>query len=555
VVGSSAFMLGVDCFTTAGLKEFYIWNLGFRSLFPKYVNNGIDFPVSQTMQIELGLIGAITLMGIAVQLRVLTVLQRKLQEIAEEQKKRDEEAEIQAAGRFATVLREREEWEKDHPAMNKHGRQESGLSSMPLMKDHDGSNSPVAGEHRSSTFTLVNDQARTRHQSAGSEFLFAPTPDEELTRATRNLQTPGALPALDLGLGIKDDVPHNFIAKDDTAAPTNSTEEDRKRKNELVAEIQTIRRSIDALKSETPPPSSSVESRRPSVTSRRTLSIDATTALLPAPAHTRPPREHDPRGRVHSMELSNLANSGLGESIGRPKSVPLNEDWDLYVQDRKLLQPPAGVTPPISPTAGSRIAISPAVTDALNQRKRRESAMGLGDPATDSSEDVPLARISHSHNRTSSGGNVGPVNILPPRKPIAAPTPQRPAQTRTRTFEELNERHREKMRDLQAPLTNATKEDADVEAAKQRWEKAKALEKETMARRQAEKAAMVERREGRASHERGASRHSRSLSADKLGGSSSKRLSTMKVEDWQRYQQETDGGTRVPFPGGRKPAS
>ncbi|KAF7320086.1 DUF4203 domain-containing protein [Mycena kentingensis (nom. inval.)] len=556
MVGSSAFILGVDCFTTAGLKEFYIWNIGFRSLFPKYVNNGIDFPVSQTMQIELGLIGAITLMGIAVQLRVLTVLQRKLQEIAEEQKKRDEEAETEAAGRFAAVIRERDEWEKDHPTMNKHGRQESGLSSIPLMKDHDGSQSP-AGERRSSTFTLVN-EARTRHQSAGSEFLFAPTPDEELTRATRNLQTPGALPALDLGLGIKDDVPRNFIAKDDST-PLTTTEEDVKRKNELVAEIQTIRRSIDALKSETPAPSSSAESRRPSMTSRRTLSIDAGSALLPAPSHIRPPREHDPRARVHSMEMSYLANSGLGESIGRPKSVPLHDDWDLYVQDRKLLQPPAGVTPPISPTPGasSRVAISPAVTDALNQRKRRESALGFaGEAGTDSSEDVPLGRaLSPAHNRASSGGSLGPVNILPPRKTIAAPTPQRPAQTRTRTFEELNERHREKMRDLQAPLTNATKEDADLEAAKQRWEKAKTLEKEAMTRRQAEKAAMVDRREGRRSHERVGSRHSRSLSADKLGGgSASKRLSTMKVEDWQRYQQNTEGGTRVPFPGGRKAA-
>ncbi|KAJ7071135.1 hypothetical protein C8F01DRAFT_1362899 [Mycena amicta] len=546
MVGSSAFMLGVDCFTTAGLKEFYIWNLGFRSLFPKYVNNGIDFPVSQTMQIELGLIGAITLMGIAVQFRVLTVLQRKLQEIAEEQKKRDEEAEIQAAGRFATVLREREEWEKDHPSMNKHGRQESGYSSMPLMKDHDGSSSPVAGEHRSSTFTLVN-EARTRHQSAGSEFLFAPTPEEELTRATRNLQTPGALPALDLGLGIKEDVPHSFIAKDDS--PRNSDnvmEEDLKRKQELVAEIQTIRRSIDALKSETPAPSSSAESRRPSVTSRRTLSIDAGVALLPTPVHTRPPRENDPRGRVHSMELSHLASSRVGESIGRPTSAPLHDDWDVYVQERKLLQPPAGVTPPIMPSAGSRIAISPAVADALTLRKRRESALGLG---TDSSEDVPLARISAAHNRSSSSGNMGPVNILPPRKAIVAPTPQRPAQTRTRTFEELNERHREKMRDLQAPLTTAAQEDADLAAAKQRWDKAKALEKEGVLRRQAEKASLVERRRDEA--DRGASRHSRSLSADKLGGgSASKRLSTMKVEDWQRYQQEAESG--VPFPGGRK---
>ena len=74
-------MLGVDCFTTAGLKEFYVWNLGFNRLFPKFTNNGIQYPVTQTMQIELGLLAAVAFMGIAVQLRVLKILQRKLSEI------------------------------------------------------------------------------------------------------------------------------------------------------------------------------------------------------------------------------------------------------------------------------------------------------------------------------------------------------------------------------------------------------------------------------------------------------------------------------------------
>jgi len=286
------------------------------------------------------------------------------------------------------------------------------------------------------------------------------------------------------------------------------------------------------------------------------------------------------------MEMSTLAHSRLGETIGRPTSVPLrDDDWDLYVQERKLLQPPAGVTPPITPTGvGSRIAISPAVTDALNQRKRRESALGAGEAGTESSEDVPLGKMSNYRKRSSSGGNTTPVNILPPRKPIVAPTPQRPAAARTRTFEELNERHREKMRDLQAPLTTAAKEDADLEVAKQRWVKAKALEKEAVTRRQAEKSALLERRKrseddvdrsGRRSltlADPAATRHSRSLSADKLGaGSTSKRLSTMKVEDWQKYQQDAEVGVKpggsaskrdsrafrsdaagVPFPGARK---
>jgi len=482
-------------------------------------------------------------MGTAVQFRILKALQKKLREIAEEMKKRDEEAEVQAAERFNHIAQERDGWEKDHPSLLKHSRHESStLSSMPFMKDREDSPSPVLGDSR----------PRPRHPSGISDFKVAPTSDEDLKRASRFAQTPGALPALDLGQGIQEDVPSTFMAK---SRPHRVVEalsadlEEVKRKEELLAEIQTIRRSIDVLKSETPVPSSSEPSRRPSFASRRTLSIDAGTALLPT-SHSRPPRAIDPRVRVHSMELSALARSTSGDSIVRPTSVPLKEsDWDNYIQERRLLQPPAGVTPPIATT--TRMPLSPAVQDALTRRKRRESTLGLPPPSTDSSEDTPLAKIVQQKSNTS------PMVILPPRRslgPIIAPTPQVPPNIRTRTFEELNERHREKLRDMQAPLTQAEKEHAELEAARQRWERSKALEKEAVTRRQAEKAAALEKRkksgsspvehEGRPSlNEHRSNRHSRSLSADKLanfGTSSSRRLSTLKVEDWQRYQQDAE---------------
>ncbi|KAF9076171.1 hypothetical protein BDP27DRAFT_1380265 [Rhodocollybia butyracea] len=540
-VGSSAFILGVDCFTTAGLKEFYVWNIGFQSLFTRFTSQGIQFP--------LGLIGAVALMGIAVQLRIL--------KISEEQQKRDEEAELMAAGGFS-------HWEKEH---NGHGRQESGYSNMPLMKDQDGSSSPALTPEHHSDYTHVGPDGRPRYNSGVSEFLAAPTPNDEIKRASRGLQSPGALPTLDLGLGLKDDVPDGFMADDSPRKTPPLDREAEQKRLDLMEEINTIRRSIDALKTGSPEPysASASGSRRPSMASRRTLSMDANSTLLPVPSHVRPPREKDPRARVHSMDL--MGHESIGESIGRPTSVPLRDnDWDAYIQDRKLLQPPAGITPPIAttvvPPSQSRIQMPSAVTEALQQRKRRESAMGLGEYSSnnDSSDDIPLANIDR-HRRTSSAGlsNV-PVTILPPQKPIAAPIPQRPVQTRTRTYEELNERHREKMRDIQGPLTNAENEQAQIAVAKQRWERSKALEKEAVARRQAEKAAMYDRRKktqddtdrtgGRSTTlDDKKRRNSRSLSADRLAalGTSSKRLSTMKVEDWQRYQQEAEPAERSPF--------
>ena len=519
------------------------------------------------MQIELGLIGAVSLMGIAVQFRILKVLQRKLREIAEEMKKRDEEAEVQATERFNQITQERDAWEKDHPSLSKHGRYDSStLSSMPFLKDREDSPrrrhlsgvsdfkvAPPSDEDLKRASRFVQTPVALAALDLGQTTQkVTPPPDEEPKRAPRFVQTPGVLPALDLGQGIQEDVPFTFMAK--PQGTVSADLEEFKRKEELLAEIQTIRRSIDVLKSETPVPSSSDHSGRPSFASRRTLSFDASTALLPT-SHSRPPRAIDPRARVHSMELSALAPEA--GSIVRPTSVPLKEsDWDNYIQERRLLQPPAGVTAPIA-TTPQRMPLSPAVQEALTRRQRRESTMGLPAPSTDSSEDAPLVKVVQQKPN---------VVILPPRRstgPIIAPTPRVPPNTRTRTFEELNERHREKLRDMQAPLTQAEKEHAELEAARQRWERSKALEKEAVTRRQAEKAAALEKRKKTGSppveHEgrvplkgHRSSRHSRSLSADKLAkfGTSSKRLSTLKVEDWQRYQQDAEMGIKAERSGG-----
>lgn len=655
-VGSSAFILGVDCYTTAGLKEFYVWNLGFTSLFPKYVDNRIAFPVTQTMEIELGLIGAITLMGGAVQLRILRVLQRKLKEIAQEEKKRDEEAELNAAGKFQELSKEQEEWERDHPPLGMHARTASGYSGTPLMKDF-----PTRGSQdgRASMFTLVG--GRGRYTSGVSDFMAAPAPDEDIKRTARDSQAPGVLPALDLGLGIQQDVPSGFITDNDPdSSDTKHSDvrkavslelEDLARKEELLAEIQTIRRSIDALRSETPGlDSDDSRSRRISLTSRRTLSYDLDNAIAPRP-HTRPPRQPDPRGRAQSMELSKLIDAPpLGASIGRPTSVPLrDDDWDSYVRDRKLLQPPAGVTAPIptsrlsrtgSLSAQQRLPVPPAVTEALSQRKRRESlldpSVGPDTSAKDTSdEDMPIATLATARAHTKKPkpytSNMIPAVlapsqppaaatryppailsrsapllpepersnipiVLPPTRPlkaavaeppsnipviiprgqsanIAAPVAKRPEPQRIATFEEMEERHREKMRGLQAPITEAEKQNAEVQAAKHRWERSKAVEREAVNRRYAEKAAELAREEkeklrrrsedglGKTGSEddKNPERRSKGINADKLaaiGGvnnpSSSKRQSVLRVEDWQRHQHDVELGVRPERAAGAK---
>ena len=471
------------------------------------------------MQIEIGLIGAVALMGTAFQFRILGVLQKKLHEI-EEMEKKDGEAQVQAAERFGHIAQERDAWEKDHPSFLNHSRPESStLASMPFMKDREDSSSSML------------DNSRSRHPSGISNFKPARTSDEDIKRASRIVQTPSALPALDLGQAIQENVPSVFLAKSQSAEL-----EDLKRKEELLAEIRTIRHSIDILKSETPVPSSSEPSQRPSFASRRTLSIGAGDALLPT-LHSPPALAIDPRVRVHSMEQSALPRNTSGGPTIRPTSVPLKEsDWDNYIQERRLLQPPSGVTAPIATTlsVGERMPLSPAVQDALSRRKRRERSLVLPAPITD------------------------------PR-PSSNPISQGLPNIRTRTPEELHERHREKLRDMQAPLTQAENEHAEVEAARQRWERSKALEREAVTRRQAEKAAAFEKRRKSTSfpvehderrpslNEHQSNRHTRSISADKLasiGTPSARRLSALKVEGWQRHQQDAGKGIKAEPTGG-----
>ena len=625
------------------------------------------------MEIELGLIAAVALMGGAVQLRILRVLQRKLKEIAEEQRRRDEEAELNVSDRFAELAKEKEEWENDHPSLGTHARSGSGYSGTPLMKDFPTSGS---NEGPSSAFTLVG--GRARHTSGVSDFMAAPIPGDEFKRTTRKPQTAGnLLPHLDLGIGIQDDVPAGFItdtepdiskeAKEAQRVQISAELSDLARKEELLAEIQTIRRSIDALRSDTPgPDSDDSRSRKVSLTSRRTLSYDLDNAIGPR-THTRPPRQPDPRGRAMSMELSKLVDAPpLGASISRPTSVPLKDgDWDAYVHDRKLLQPPSGVTAPIPTTPVSatmpnaqRLPMPQAVTDALVQRKRRESMLDASGndttPKDTSDEDLPIAatlagaqstQTKKPQNRPSSNipavllqppGRApvyeqSPANITPhiltrarparnspepnpnipivlpparlkpvaqetasntpfilPRGNVAAPVPQKAEPQRVATFEELEERHRQKMRGLQNPITQAEKESADLAAAKSRWERSMAIEREVVSRRQAEKVAELEReekvkRKDEGTGKRGSgmdagkpgdrSSSANTLNKDKLAAignatSSSKRMSTLRVEDWQRHQHDIELGVRPdprgsrrdstnPFPGqsGGRPGS
>ena len=528
------------------------------------------------MQIEIGLIAAFTLMGAAVQLRILKVLQRKLREIAMEQKKRDEDLENQAAARFALTAKELAEWEKEH------GRADSHFSGLPLLK-HEDAQSPNTEEGS----TLVMDgQRRSRYQSGVSEFMAASGP-------AGARQSSGALPAIDLGGDLEQDLAKDFDTErsdsiSSSRALSPQEREDLKKKEDLITEITNIRKSIEQLRASTP--GSSAEggshSRQHSFTSRRTLSLGLAEAL---DGPSRPPRATDPRARINSMDRLSMSPDAFaaGSSIARPSSVPLHDEtsWNEYVRERKLFQPPSGVSAPIAPGPVAPVpqrgsmAVPDAVAEALAHRRQQEAAFEAGEFGRKSLHvrsashnmigERPSSTMWSSQPKAATTNSKPPVTILPPKKPDSSQQP-RPSAPRVYTFEELSERHREKMRNLQAPLSQAEQEQARLAEARSRWERSKEVEKQVMAKKLAEKEAALKQRQDEKTKKQG-EEHQRSLSADKLNrlpgaASSSKRQSMMKVEDWRRYQQEVETSparskspskrdSTVPFPaeGSREP--
>ncbi|TIB66208.1 hypothetical protein E3P77_02399 [Wallemia ichthyophaga] len=76
LIGSSAFILGIDCFVKSGLKEFYVYNLGYNTLYPP-IKKGENFPLTQTEIILLAVAAAITLLTLALQYRLAILAGRK----------------------------------------------------------------------------------------------------------------------------------------------------------------------------------------------------------------------------------------------------------------------------------------------------------------------------------------------------------------------------------------------------------------------------------------------------------------------------------------------
>ncbi|KAI0449277.1 hypothetical protein F5B21DRAFT_509341 [Xylaria acuta] len=133
--GATVTVIGIDCFSRAGLKEFwaYIWDLN-KGLFPYAADT---YPLTKGIRVEIAITVVFTIIGIISQLRLWRVIQehraKKAEAQAEEQRKRDEEEANIGLQVEAQNERERRQWETvygNQPPRGSVGSGDSGVEDV-----------------------------------------------------------------------------------------------------------------------------------------------------------------------------------------------------------------------------------------------------------------------------------------------------------------------------------------------------------------------------------------------------------------------------------------
>jgi Domain of unknown function (DUF4203) len=172
--GATAAVLGFDCFSKAGLKEFwlYIWNLN-DNLFPLNTNT---YPITRGMRVELAVIVLMCLLGVVSQLKLWRVIKDRREKKNAirlgDERERDQMEEAIGRRLEEGTERERAQWEADYgdPDDGKRNTQtDSGLgteennsvrkASVSVKEVEEGDCSAVVFESKETT-PAINEQAK-----------------------------------------------------------------------------------------------------------------------------------------------------------------------------------------------------------------------------------------------------------------------------------------------------------------------------------------------------------------------------------------------------------
>jgi hypothetical protein len=150
--GATVTVLGVDCFSRAGLKEFwaYIWGLN-ENLFPLGVNT---YPLTKGIRVEIAAIVIIFLAGIVSQMKLWRIIKARREKRDAERAagERDLQREEESVGRQVEGInsRERRQWERafgEGDGRSVIGSADSGVGDMEMEKKLHYSNGLSSGPH------------------------------------------------------------------------------------------------------------------------------------------------------------------------------------------------------------------------------------------------------------------------------------------------------------------------------------------------------------------------------------------------------------------------
>ncbi|EGG12826.1 uncharacterized protein MELLADRAFT_87118 [Melampsora larici-populina 98AG31] len=430
-MGAAAVMLGVDCFTTAGVKEYWVYIVGFGQMFPKLDGH---FPLTITMQAELGVMAGLFVMGAAVQWRLLEVIYKKIGVLKQLDRERAMVEEAAAYRQSMALDADLAIWEK---------RYNKNYSSSDAADSTSHANSPTLDHHtrKSSQFSLL---PRLSKQTSPNEKAGDSQPSTP--QAFNHSAKAHLLPGIDSGRGIRDSLGYeaeplspqvgdHLLSRTLQNSPVHQAHHIAQRetlaviedKMRTLEEVRQMRVSVEKLRAELASSSGSTEDQSPSPGPFNTNSLPIPTTT-PTRAQIGEPSWKNSTGIDHSPNRY-LRNPERLSSDPRPQSMSVAIDFDKFSSERRVARPPG------APTSWTK----------------RMTMVDLREPSDRAGRPLPLE--NQERLRRISQGPTRLITVGEPAIVEKKVSPQR--QSTVMTIEELDHRHKEAIRKLQGPTTES----------------------------------------------------------------------------------------------------
>ena len=410
------------------------------------------------MQIELGILAAVVLVGAAIQMRILNRLRKRMRQIREEEEMRIEADEVsKAAEQFKNVGSELAGWEE------KHGKGAEGSTIAAKMDKESPESNTV------SLPPIDTDRAGYRSVSLDSPALVQGSTPSTAWHSVEEL-----------------------VPQDDLGSKMKLLEEVRKARESIRGSLDDLRRAAT--------PSIDAHSRRNSSASTQILEDIAMTrqasggSILNRP---RPQIEDTPMVREPSsaslLDRSRRGSLASPISLAKPNvtrqesttslldlrtfaaptspAISVQSDWDQYKSTRSI-QPA-----PKRQSTSAEFGKLPRKTSTQSLQRAELDRIAMPPPP------APMHRSASAQPHVEEPWGPGHItgSATLPSKRSSKPLP------RTMTYEQLSERHRKRLSELQNPVTSAMTQQVDAAEAREKWERQQRAEREEMRRREAEK--------------------------------------------------------------------